>query len=238
MRILAVGDIHTKLWIIDEVEKLLADYDKVVFVGDYADDWMATSGDSIATWRKLMELQKDNEDKVIIMSGNHDFIYLKHVHEYQSGFNDSTKMMLSLPENAKLENWLASLPYVKEVDGVLYSHAGVTSFWYGKFGIKTNYTYVSPEILWRNDSPLWARPSEFQHHYLSQPQVFGHTPSDTCWEVEPNVWCIDTFSTYPDGTSVGDQTVLEIINGVEFNKIKLEIKNDNDNTSSVERRLS
>lgn len=37
-RVLAIGDIHTKTWIVDKVSKVIDDYDKVVFCGDYADD--------------------------------------------------------------------------------------------------------------------------------------------------------------------------------------------------------
>lgn len=231
MKVLAVGDIHTKTWIIDEVIKKIEDYDKIVFVGDYADDWSANANDSIATWKSLYEFQLSYPEKVVILLGNHDFIYLKHIHEYQSGFNDNTKMLMAIPENEYLERWLSELPYLSKIDNVTYSHAGLTDYWYAKFGTVNNYIYNSPSTLWRNDSPLWARPSEFQSHYSGK-QVFGHTPSETCWEVQPNVWCIDTFSTHPDGSQYGDHTVLEITDGKTFNKIKLEKQNARDNNSS------
>ena len=53
MKILAVGDVHTKSWMIEKVEKIVEDYDAVVFCGDYADNWNTTPGESLATWRLL-----------------------------------------------------------------------------------------------------------------------------------------------------------------------------------------
>ena len=43
----------------------------------------------------------------------------------------------------------------------------------------------------------------------------------TCQEIQPNVWCIDTFSTMPDGGLFGDGSVLEIIDGEKFSKAYL-----------------
>lgn len=217
MKILSVGDIHTKQWIIDKVESVIDQYDKVVFVGDYADNWGATANDSINTWKRLYKFQQDYENKVSAVLGNHDHVYLKCVHRYQSGFNDDTKMLMGLPENKELERWLSELPYVVEIDNITYSHAGLTNFWRGKYGLE----HFDRDSLWENDSPIWARPAEFQSHYYGN-QVFGHTPQKTCTKIQSdNVWCIDTHSTYHTGENIGDNSFLEVIDGKEFNVIKL-----------------
>ena len=203
-KVCAVGDIHTKTWIIEEVESLIKDYDTVIFVGDYADDFGANLRDSIDTWYRLKELC-ETHDNVQLLLGNHDYIYLNKTPTLQSGYSNATQILINSPENAELKNWLKELPVIKEIDGVSYSHAGITEDWNGSqdvFG------------LWQDTSPLWARPNWFK--YKDTPQVFGHTPSKTCWEVEPNIWCIDTFSTHHDGTPIGDHSILEIIDGKEF----------------------
>ncbi len=41
-KILAIGDIHTKIWVIEKVAKVINGYDRVVFCGDYADDFSAS----------------------------------------------------------------------------------------------------------------------------------------------------------------------------------------------------
>ena len=54
--VLAIGDIHTKNWIIEKVAKVMHDYDKVIFCGDYADDFSASPKDTINTWNALKDL--------------------------------------------------------------------------------------------------------------------------------------------------------------------------------------
>lgn len=209
MRVLAVGDIHTKLWIIDKVEEILDNYDTIVFVGDYADDWKSSPIDSIATWQRLKELQDKNPDKVKLVSGNHDYIYAHVTPSKQSGYRYETQLLIGSPENKELKDWLQDLPITLEVDNVLYSHAGVVEEWGGS-------------DLWTDNSPLWARPTNTSLTYKISPQVFGHTPSKTCHRITEDIWCIDSFSTYPDGSPVGDNTVLEITDGRQFRKVKLD----------------
>ena len=206
MRILAVGDVHSKFHVLNRIEKVIKDYDAVVFVGDYADDWKSGPLQTIETWRAIRNLQEQNPN-IYVLIGNHDYIYVNYTKSISSGYNRTTQLLIDEPNNEGLKAWLKTLPVTLELDGVTYSHAGVTE------------TYTEGDDLWSDNSPIWARPADVT--YRDMPQVFGHTPSKTCWEIRKNVWCIDTFSTYSDGSKYGDETVLEIIDGKEFNKIKL-----------------
>lgn len=208
-KLLAVGDIHTKTWIIDQVEKIMHKYDRVIFVGDYADDFGTDGLESIDTWHRLYMLQQNNPDKVKLVLGNHDFIYAFKTPSLQSGYNPVTQLAINSPAYSYLKDWLLGLPIVLEEDGVTFSHAGVAEGWDG-----TN----DMSDLWQDNSPLWVRPS--WGNYAPIKQVFGHTPSPTCYEVKKDIWCIDTFSNYSDGSPIGDQSMLEINNGKQFKKIK------------------
>ncbi len=210
MKILSVGDIHTKLWIIDKVEKLVDKYDKIVFVGDFADDWGKDALDTIATWRRMYDFMNKYPDKVLTTCGNHDVIYCQKTPSLQSGYSYVTQLAINSPANKYLKDWLLSLPITLKLDGVTFSHAGVAKGWNGKTDVNS---------LWQNNSPIWARPEWAQYKKIKQ--VFGHSPSSTCYEVQKNAYCIDTFSTFADGTPIGDHTVLEVIGGKEFRKIKL-----------------
>lgn len=215
MKVLAVGDIHTKSWIIDEVEQIVEKYDAVVFCGDYADNWNASPAESIATWRLLKMLMDKYPKKVFAVIGNHDYAYIhSEIAGRSSGWNNTTYQLINAPENKKQKQWLLSLPAVFELDGVTFSHAGVTEEWNGEFDVYS---------LWNDQSPIWARPREYGGYvtYKSGPQVIGHNPSETIWNPQDNVWCIDTFSERQDNTPIGDQTVLEIVDGKKFKKIKL-----------------
>lgn len=211
-KILAIGDIHTKIWIIEKVAKVINSYDKVVFCGDYADDFNASPQNTLDTWNSLNDLQVKNQSKVELLIGNHDYIYVNETPSLQSGYNPMTHYLIDAPENKYLKEWLKSLSVILEIDGVTYSHAGIANEWSGARDVTG---------LWNDTSPLWARPGD-SITYKKIPQVFGHTPSDTCYEVKHGVWCIDTFSTMPDGNPVGDGSVLQVIDGKKFSKLYLE----------------
>lgn len=211
-KVLAIGDIHTKIWIIEKVAKVIKDYDKLIFCGDYADDFNASPQDTLNAWKSLKSLQIKNRSKVELVIGNHDYIYVNDTPSLQSGYNPITHILIDAPENKNLREWLTGLPVIVEVDGVSYSHAGITNEWSGADDVSG---------LWNDISPIWARPSG-NSTYKDVPQVFGHTPSETCYEVKRRVWCIDTFSTMPDGTTFGDGSVLQVIDGEKFSKLYLE----------------
>lgn len=233
MKILAVGDLHTKTWIIEQVEEIVDQYDKIVFCGDYADNWNTPPTQTMATWRLLKMFAEQYPDRFYAVIGNHDYAYLhREIAGRSSGFNGVTYQLINSPEKKKLKEWLLTLPAVLELDGVTFSHAGVTEEWNGKFDVFD---------LWNDQSPIWARPREYGGFitYKKGPQVIGHNPSETVWNPQENVWCIDTFSERQDNTPIGDYTVLEIIDGKEFNIKKLEeLKNDNSSIASIESEVS
>ena len=211
-KVLAIGDIHTKIWVIEKVSKLLKSYDKVVFCGDYADDFNSGPQDTINIWNALKDLRSKNQSKVELVVGNHDYIYVHDTPSLQTGYNPLTQVLIDAPENKDLKQWLIGLPVIVEVDGVSYSHAGISNQWSGSEDVSG---------LWNDMSPIWARPGG-NITYKDIPQIFGHTPSETCYEVQNRVWCIDTFSTMPDGSPFGDGSVLQIINGKKFSKLYLD----------------
>lgn len=214
MKVLAIGDIHTKSWILYDVEKIIDDYDAVVFVGDYSDNWNTSPVQSIATWRLLKNLCQD--EKVHAVIGNHDYAYIHpEIAGRSSGWNHVTFTLLHTPEKKEVKEWLLSLPVTIEIDGVTYSHAGVTEQWDGDESVYG---------LWNDTSPIWARPQRFggRTTYRKIPQVIGHNPSEKIWQPEPNIWCIDTFSETRNNQPIGDYTVLEIIDGKEFKTKKLD----------------
>jgi hypothetical protein len=215
MKILAVGDVHTKKWIFDLVESVIDDYDAVVFCGDYADNWGASASDSLATWYRLYDLCNRYPDKILPVRGNHDYIYTVQTPTLQSGYNYETQLLINAPEHQELKKWLLFLPLIRMVDGVTYAHAGIDERWTGDQDVMT---------IWNDISPIWVRPGWAQ--YKKIPQVVGHTPQQTVTEVQPGIWLIDTFSTYPDGSPIGDGTMLEVIDGKEFQKIKINANNN------------
>lgn len=234
MKVLAIGDVHAKQWMMYEVAELVDLYDHIVFVGDYADNFNTSPTSSMATWRLLRQFMQAYPDKVHAVIGNHDYSYIHaEIAGRSSGWHPVTFTLINTPENKKIKDWLLSLPVLFELEGVTYSHAGVTNEWNGKEDVYS---------LWSDVSPIWARPKQMGGNvtYKDIPQVIGHNPSKEIWNPEPNVWCIDTFSEDQNNQPFGDKTFLEIIDGKEFNVINIkDILNENNNdTTSVEDTIS
>ena len=130
-KVLAIGDIHTKIWIVEKVSKVINNYDRIIFCGDYADDFSASPQDTLKTWKSLRDLQIKYKNKVSLVLGNHDYIYVYDTPSIQTGYNQITHTLINAPENKNLKDWLASLPIIIEIDGVAYSHAGIANEWSG-----------------------------------------------------------------------------------------------------------
>lgn len=210
-RVLAIGDLHTKTWMIDEASRLVDQYDAIVFLGDYADNWNTNPAATIGTWRYLKLFAESFPEKVHVLIGNHDYAYIhKEISGRSSGWNPITQQLINSPENKKIKDWLLSLPLFIELDRVTYSHAGFTNGWAGDMSLSS---------LWCDSSPLWARPRQYggNYEYTVAPQVVGHSPVKSVWNPQDGIWLIDTFSERDDNSPLGDNTVLEIIDGKEFN---------------------
>lgn len=233
MNILFVGDIHTKLYIIDLVEQLLNDsnmnIDKVVFTGDYVDDWGCSTQDNINTLKYIVSFKNRYKDKVVLLIGNHELSYLGHP---CSGHKQSDELTNLLKIN------ISYLDVFFSYRNILASHAGVTSNWKeifdDKFGWNLPYIEANDRLHNLDEglinylsiasytsggigvcaSPLWARPKD--HNWFTLPnliQVVGHTPRegnifDNIYrQKDTEIFYIDTFSTYNFNT-IGNRDLL------------------------------
>lgn len=71
MRVGVIGDIHgSDLW--KEQTFAMNDCEKIIFLGDYVDDWWPTTNDQIINnLLDIIQFKKDNMDKVVLLYGNH-----------------------------------------------------------------------------------------------------------------------------------------------------------------------
>lgn len=72
---------------------------------------------------------------------------------------------------------------------------------------------MGAEDLWIQDSPIWARlqPGYDMHAFMARgmTQVVGHTPVEEVQEYN-RVITTDVFSTYRDGSPIGNQKFIII----------------------------
>ena len=126
MRVLFVGDIHTHNYILDDVKRLDDKYDfyRVVFLGDYVDDWLSSGLDSIETLNKVIELKNSNKDKYVLLLGNHELSYLGYPcsgHQFSYGKEIQDKILKNID--------LFDLYYSIDLGNKHYycTHAGITN---------------------------------------------------------------------------------------------------------------
>ena len=133
MSILIIGDVHGRPFWKDAVEKHLEECDKVIFLGDYLDEYPdenITRKQSKENFKEIINLKENNRDKVILLLGNHDLHYMHREFTRSSRYSSSNaynykQMFLSHESFFKIahEETINDKKY-------LFTHAGVMKSWY------------------------------------------------------------------------------------------------------------
>lgn len=237
MPILVCGDLHTKIRIFEDVKAISSKFEKVVFMGDYVDDWNVMPEVSYNLLERLVEWKKQEPDKVVLLWGNHDLSewyggrfecagFTKYGHSLLRGFFDKNYQFFQLAFA-----W----------NTCLFTHAGLTKKWcedarIGDFCQAEEYAQVlndkfaptprpSKNVLKLSSagymrggiyapSPIWADKIELlQDPVDGLNQVVGHTPVSRVMREQVGsaelVFC-DTHSTTPDGLNIGNNEIFSM----------------------------
>ena len=126
MKHLIIGDLHGKdCW--KQANTIL--YDKVVFLGDYVDHWTLPDNRIYQNLVEIIELKKNDPEKVILLLGNHDVQYLHYPNFGCSGFRPSMQRLLTMLFRENKDLFQAAYQH----RNYLFTHAGVTNGWYAQF---------------------------------------------------------------------------------------------------------
>lgn len=213
MKVLAIGDIHGR----NDWKKIPFEYyDAIVFIGDYLDSRQGFSDQKIIkNLREIVRL-KTKFDHIYFLIGNHDLQYTKPEFEsYVTGYRESyAKQANTL---LKKINWQFAL----ELDGVLYSHAGILRKFYeliedpksniadsiNSFGFENEELFLTCVGYKRGGSAeagsaIWCDYEELveEDNPLPIHQVFGHTATRGGRIVFKGPYyrqCIDILHKYP-----------------------------------------
>lgn len=220
---LIIPDIHLKTYILEEAEKIIqtCHVEKIVFVGDYFDDWGYQYNSKLYkdTCQALLDFNK--KYNCVFLLGNHDVPYItRNLHHYSTGFPEVINQI-----NKTLQQLNVRLAY--QQNGILITHAGATN------AVPEN--YFEPLLFNRNtrqllnqldqgqDSILWLRPDNFlENHSGYSIQIVGHTPiKKPTWyktlDQQSKMLVNDTWSTTQNGETYGNQSFVLIEDG----KIKI-----------------
>lgn len=136
MRVLICGDLHTKYNIFDQVKQLSENYDKVVFLGDYVDEWDTPPEASHNLLIGLKEFYEQQPSKVVLLLGNHELSEWQGHNFKCSGWNSITSNYV----NDFMFKFHSIFKLAYAEDDILYTHAGITAQWANK------YLFTNPHI--------------------------------------------------------------------------------------------
>ena len=209
MKILFVGDIHNHKYIFDDIKRLDEKYkfDRIIFLGDYVDDWGDNSYHSVDTLNTILQLKQSNSEKYTLILGNHELSYLGFP---CSGHNHILANELQDLLNSNIE--LFDLYTIASCDNdYVCTHAGITNSYINGViskvipGLKSNDWKSGLEYMNANkqenlgllkyashirggqheySSMIWCDKREDQYFstqekYWIPYQIVGHTPVQT-----------------------------------------------------------
>src|SRR5690606_27784687 len=123
IKILAVGDLHGKsCWRAIN----FTHYDKVVFMGDYADSTSHTDEEIYDNLNRVIAVKERFPEKIVLLLGNHDIQYLYHPDYRCSGFRPSMQEALT----ALFNRYKHLFQIAYQVNNYLFSHAGLSGPWH------------------------------------------------------------------------------------------------------------
>ena len=236
MKTLVIPDVHLKPWMFIHASEIMHAHqmDIAVCLMDIADDWDQQNN---------LELYNETYDAAIRFAkefpstlwciGNHDISYVWNRRE--SGYSPSarTLVMNKMQELRKTLPSDGQMAFVHRLDNVIFCHGGILSSFVEEHvnpGIIDDIdltiraiNQLGPEHMWRNDSPIWARPQYMEETLYKHNdiwQVVGHTPISRIMKSHKLISC-DVFSTYPDGKHIGSQEFLLLdTKNMEFSGIR------------------
>ena len=235
MKTIVIGDIHGRTIWKDIVLKEQNSSDKIVFIGDYFDTHEDISQEQqINNFRDLIQFKADNDNKVILLLGNHDFHYLENAKEQYSGYTSKYANIITVVLETALAADLVQICYV--YDKYIFTHAGISKTWVNsvlgsnkpdlstleqsmnslfkeakspfRFTPGEDYNPYGDEIT---QTPIWIGPKSLLSDILDDCiQVVGHTTVDYLGIGEKliQIDCLGTsgeYLTILDGVSIASR---------------------------------
>lgn len=102
--------------------------DKIVFLGDYVDSFDVQNSDMIENLKSIIDFKLNNNEKVVLLFGNHDlqYLYLSDSSFRCSGLRPEIAIDLYEIFNKNKELF----QYAYQVDNWIMTHAGIQNHWF------------------------------------------------------------------------------------------------------------
>lgn len=190
-RIIAIGDTHGRdTW--KRIVEQEPSADKEVFIGDYWDSFDVLFEQQLENFVAILKYKRENPERVILLTGNHDFHYLSDMTERYSGYQSDKASLIEPLVASAIQCGDMQAAYSNS--GYLFTHAGVTQTWCQEKGIKGSPAEINALLLKKpsafkfykgdksgcgehiSQSPIWVRPQMLiEDPLFGIGQVVGHT---------------------------------------------------------------
>lgn len=191
MKTLVLGDIHGRTCWKNIIE--IEQPDKIIFLGDYVSTHENISEEQqISNLREIMDYKIQNNDKVILLRGNHD---MQHCGFAWASFRSGLYWMVQKWLMENIDEFLDLTQWVHIEDNIIFSHAGISKRWFKDSNFKSiediNNSPVNCKFAFNGKfsdytgisetQPLtWIRPGTLVFCAIPDYiQVVGHTPVKT-----------------------------------------------------------
>jgi predicted MPP superfamily phosphohydrolase len=184
MKIAVIPDQHQRsYW--KKIIPRINEFDKIVFLGDYFDDWNNKWLHQMNNFLNIINFKKEFKDKIDLLWGNHETSY--YIDERCSGYQEYNAIYIekTLNDNKDL------LKVISVYDNWIFAHGGVSKFWMRLAGVKNvskiNQLFIEKPDYFRwvgpcsygdnhNESPLWIRPESLMNYAVKNYHFcVGHT---------------------------------------------------------------
>ena len=134
-KILILPDIHGRQFWKEAVEKHFNEVDKIIFLGDYLDRYEnegISRKEEIENFEEIIDFKKNNQDKVILLTGNHDFHYISPNFTRSTRYNSNKAYHIKEMFNSHKSFF--KLAHEETINGkkILFTHAGLMNSWYDR----------------------------------------------------------------------------------------------------------
>jgi predicted MPP superfamily phosphohydrolase len=195
MKTLVLGDTHGRpYW-----KSIVANEapNRVIFIGDYFDSYDDyTAAEQMYNFQEIIDWKQSGQSEVIMLIGNHDYHYMRGIHEHYSGYQRGARPAIE----QLLEDSKEHMQMCYQMGEYLFTHAGVSSEWLDNNIVMWDVEHLEMYIndLWTYKphsfgfvgydpyggstyaSPIWIRPMALQRANRDTLrdkfiQVVGHT---------------------------------------------------------------
>ena len=177
-------DIHGRTFWKSSINNI-NEYDKIIFLGDYLDPYQfegISVKDSIDNFKDIINFKKENQDKVILLLGNHDLPYYSETYYKLSTYHcrhskEYHKLIHKLFNDNKS---LFQLAYA--YNDILFTHAGCRTEWLNiVFGKDYDISNINNIVFDLNN--LLSDNNKLQYLYMVSRDRGGYDLCGSCvWE--------------------------------------------------------